>query len=196
MSSVIWIAIKVHDWAVLRECWVRNSSTEGAPIQIFLCITPASVWLIDLSLLTHFLVNLFSYLSFPLLYHLSSHQLAPLRIISGFPVLTFVGVIMESCAISEELCVIRLTSILGRGHEMSAANRDGWMDGWGSENPLYLTQKTRASLACDGSPNKNGIRLIDPYEVSSFIGMVMTLVLFKWNSAVNVNNEFTNHFCI
>lgn len=61
------------------------------------------------------------------------------------------------------------------------------MDGWELENPLYGTQKSQASLACDGSPNENGIQLMDPYELSSFIAMVMMLVFFKWNSAVNVN---------
>lgn len=36
---------------------------------------------------------------------------------------------------------------------MSAKNIDGWMDGWELENLLYGTQKSQASLACDGSPN-------------------------------------------
>lgn len=70
---------------------------------------------------------------------------------------------------------------------MSAESIDGWMAHRGVVRESFTANpKEPASSACDGSPNENGIQLMGPYEASSFITAVMTLVFFKWISPVNV----------
>lgn len=141
-----------------------------------------------------FLLNLLSSFSsssffpLPLLHHLSSHLLAPPPLYFWLPCAGIcVGDYGWLCCPWRAMCHQIDFHLSEAPWNVSAEYR--WMDGWELEvwweNLSQRTQKSQASLACDGPPNENGIPLMEPYE-ASFIAVVMTLVFFKCISAVNV----------